>query len=33
VPVAGGPAVRLTHNKWEDGPSDWGSVALPNRKR
>ncbi|MCI0581669.1 MAG: hypothetical protein L0227_02045, partial [Chloroflexi bacterium] len=21
VPVAGGPAVRLTHNKWEDGPN------------
>ncbi len=29
VPAAGGPAVRLTHNKWEDGPSDWGSVRLP----
>lgn len=26
VPVAGGPAVRLTHNKWEDGPCDWGYV-------
>jgi Tol biopolymer transport system component len=26
VPVAGGPAVRLTHNKWEDGPSDWGYL-------
>ena len=24
VPVAGGPVVRLTHDKWEDGPSDWG---------
>jgi len=29
VPVAGGPAIRLTHNKWEDGPSDWASVRLP----
>lgn len=26
VPVSGGPAVRLTHDKWEDGPSDWGYV-------
>lgn len=32
VPVAGGSAVRLTHNKWEDGPSDWGYVAIPDRK-
>jgi Tol biopolymer transport system component len=32
VPVAGGPAVRLTHNKWEDGPNDWGHVAIPDRK-
>ncbi|HSM03207.1 MAG TPA: hypothetical protein VK858_01245 [Longimicrobiales bacterium] len=31
VPVAGGPAVRLTHNKWEDGPNDWGYVRLPGR--
>jgi TolB protein len=30
VPVAGGPAVRLTHNKWEDGPNDWGYVRLPD---
>jgi Tol biopolymer transport system component len=30
VPVTGGPAVRLTHNKWEDGPSDWGRVAIPS---
>ena len=29
APVAGGPAVRLTHNKWEDGPCDWGYVRLP----
>ena len=28
VPVSGGLAVRLTHNKWEDGPSDWGYVRL-----
>ena len=28
VPVAGGPAVRLTHNKWEDGPCDWGSLRV-----
>jgi dipeptidyl aminopeptidase/acylaminoacyl peptidase len=28
VPVAGGEAMRLTHNKWEDGPSDWGSSSY-----
>lgn len=28
VPVAGGPAVRLTHDKWEDGPCDWGYVRA-----
>jgi Tol biopolymer transport system component len=33
VPVAGGPAVRLTHNKWEDGPSVWGFVRLPDTER
>lgn len=33
VPVAGGDAVRLTHNKWEDGPSDWGYVRRPDRMR
>ncbi len=32
VPVAGGLAVRLTHNKWEDGPGDGGHVAIPDRK-
>lgn len=32
VPVSGGPAVRLTHDKWEDGPSDWGYVRLPEQK-
>lgn len=26
VPVAGGAAVRLTDNKWEDGPSDWAFM-------
>jgi Tol biopolymer transport system component len=26
VPIAGGPAIRLTDDKWEDGPSDWGLV-------
>jgi Tol biopolymer transport system component len=26
VPVSGGTAVRLTDDKWEDGPSDWGFV-------
>lgn len=30
VPTAGGDAIRLTHNKWEDGPSDWGFVHLPD---
>jgi TolB protein len=29
VPVKGGPAVRLTHDKWENGPNDWGYVRLP----
>ena len=33
VPVSGGAAVRLTHDKWEDGPSDWGYVRLPHRER
>jgi Tol biopolymer transport system component len=28
TPVAGGPAIRLTHNKWEDGPCDWGRVRI-----
>jgi hypothetical protein len=28
VPTAGGPAVRLTHNKWEDGPCDWGDLKV-----
>lgn len=32
VPVAGGDAIRLTHNKWEDGPSDWGYVHLPDHR-
>lgn len=32
VPVAGGPAIRLTHDKWEDGPNDWGYVRLPARQ-
>lgn len=32
VPVAGGPAIRLTDNKWEDGPNDWGYVRLPTRE-
>ena len=31
VPVAGGPAIRLTSDKWEDGPNDWGYVRLPDR--
>jgi hypothetical protein len=31
--VAGGPAVRLTHDKWEDGPNDWGFVRLPPNER
>jgi Tol biopolymer transport system component len=29
VPVGGGPAIRLTDDKWEDGPSDWGFVRPP----
>jgi hypothetical protein len=30
VPVAGGQAVRLTHDKWEDGPCDWGRLRVDN---
>lgn len=33
VPVRGGAAIRLRHNKWEDGPSDWGYLRLPARPR
>jgi len=29
VSVSDGVAVRLIHNKWEDGPSDWGPMQLP----
>lgn len=29
VSVEDGSTVRLTHNKWEDGPSDWGPLRLP----
>jgi TolB protein len=32
VPVEGGPAVRLTHDKWENGPNDWGYVRLPDHR-
>lgn len=32
VPVGGGTAVRLTHDKWEDGPSDWGYLRLPKKE-
>lgn len=32
IPVAGGDAIRLTHNKWEDGPSDWGYVRPTDHK-
>jgi len=28
VPISGGEAVRLTHNKWEDGPNDWGFARI-----
>jgi TolB protein len=31
VPVAGGDAIRLTYNKWEDGPSDWGYLRLSDQ--
>lgn len=30
VPVSGGEAIRLTSDKWEDGPSDWGYLRLNN---
>lgn len=30
--LSDGVVVRLTHNKWEDGPCDWGYVRLPDRK-
>jgi Tol biopolymer transport system component len=33
VPVAGGPAIRLTSDKWEDGPSDWGHLRLSSTPR
>ena len=29
VSVSDGVSVRLIHNKWEDGPNDWGPVRLP----
>lgn len=32
LPVKGGDAIRLTHNKWEDGPSDWAYVRRPERQ-
>lgn len=32
VPVAGGPAVRLTNDKWEDGPNDWGYIRPTLRR-
>ena len=32
VPADGAAAVRLLHNKWEDGPSDWGFVRLPGSR-
>lgn len=31
APVAGGDAIRLTHNKWEDGPCDWGPLLSDPR--
>jgi Tol biopolymer transport system component len=27
LPIDGGPAVRLTHDKWEDGLPFWGRVG------
>lgn len=33
APVAGGSAVRLTHNKWEDGPCDWGYLRIVEHGR
>lgn len=33
VPVTRGVAVRLTHDKWEDGPSDWGFLRVRHRSR
>jgi TolB protein len=32
APVEGGPAVRLTHDKWENGPNDWGYVRSPGHR-
>ena len=29
APVEGGPAVRLKHDKWENGPNDWGYARIP----
>lgn len=31
VSLADGVAVRLTHNKWEDGPNDWGPIRNPKK--
>jgi Tol biopolymer transport system component len=28
VPVDGGQAIRLTSDKWEDGPNDWGYMRT-----
>lgn len=33
APVAGGAAVRLTSDKWEDGPNDWGYLRLPEGRQ
>ena len=29
IPATGGDAIRLFHNKWEDGPGDWGYIRTP----
>lgn len=31
IPVEGGRAVRLTHDKWEDGLARWGFVGFSRR--
>lgn len=33
LPTGGGPAIRLTSDKWEDGPNDWGYLRWPGTRR
>jgi Tol biopolymer transport system component len=33
VPISGGPALRLTHDKWENGPNDWGYLRPATERK